>query len=210
MRRPLVLPRGEAPAVTSGARISSRRHVCLPSVAAALLAAIVMMLTGCGTAPSSGPPKLSPPPGVTLPIPARVAVQVDPSMPNTQTVEFRGDTWQYPEAELMQQAAMKVFREMFGEVGTPQSVTAPAITIRLTGYSSVNPIMSEYYATPTATVFAGGDTYAQPLGTFSGNGTASQPNFSRAGVASAYEGGFRQIGNRMLADPSLLARLRGK
>ena len=174
------------------------------------LAALLLALTsGCGTSPS-GPAPLRTPSDVTLPIRARVAVQVDPAMVNTQTVELRGETWQYPGAELMQHAAMRVFREMFTEVGVAQSMSSPSVTIRLSGSSSVNPVMSEYYANATATVFPGGDTYTQPLGIYSGSGTASQPNFSQGGIASAYERAFRQIGNRMLADPKLLVNLRGK
>ncbi len=174
------------------------------------LAALLLALTsGCSTSPS-GPAPLSPPSGVTLPIRARVAVQLDPAMVNTQTVEFRGETWQYPDAELMQHAAMRVFREMFTEVGVAQSMDSPSVTVRLSGNSSVNPVMSEYYANATATVFPGGDTYTQPLGIYSGSGTGSQPNFSQGGIASAYERAFRQIGNRMLADPKLLVNLKGK
>lgn len=174
----------------------------------ALVCLLLAVIAGCGA--TRGPTALTAPPGVTLPIRARVAVQVNPAMPNTQTVEFRGETWQYPDTELMQQAAIRVFREMFTEVGAAQSMTAPTITVRLDGSSSVNPVMSEYYANVTATVFPGGDTYTQPLGTYSGGGTGSQPNFSQTGIASAYEGAFRQIGNRMLGDRGFLAKLAGK
>ncbi len=170
---------------------------------------LVALASGCGTSPS-GPAPLRPPSDVTLPIRARVAVQVDPAMVNTQTVELRGETWQYPGAELMQHAAMRVFREMFTEVGVAPSMSSPSVTIRLSGSSSVNPVMSEYYANATATIFPGADTYTQPLGIHSGSGTASQPNFSQGGIASAYERAFRQIGNRMLADPKLLVSLRAK
>ena len=172
-----------------------------------IAALLIALATGCATSPS-GPAPLKVPPGVTLPVRARIAVQVDPSMVNTQTVEFRGETWQYPDAELMQQAAMRVFREIFTEVGVAPSMSAPSVTIRLSGSSSLNPVMTEYYANATATIFPGGDTYIQPLGTHSGSGTASQENFSQGGIALAYEGAFRQIGNRILADPKLLAKIR--
>jgi len=67
--------------------------------------------------------------------------------------------------------------------------------------------MNQYYASPTATVFPGVDTYTQPIGTYTGNGTSSQMNFTNAGIASAYEAAFRQIGNAMLADSKLLTGL---
>jgi hypothetical protein len=175
----------------------------------ALTGLLLAMITACDTTPAR-PTALTAPPGVTLPIAARVAVQVNPTMPGTQTVEFRGETWQYPDTELMQQAAIRVLREVFTEVGAGQTISAPTITVVLNGSSSVNPVMSEYYANATATVFPGGDTYTQPLGTYSGSGTGSQPNFSQAGIASAYEAAFRQIGNRMLTDRGLLAKLQRK
>jgi hypothetical protein len=165
-------------------------------------------MAGCAVAPSSGPGPLSAAPGVTLPLPARVALQVDPTMPDTQTVEFRGEIWQYADAELMQQAATTVFRQVFSEVGTPERVGAPTVTFQLNGSSSVNPVMSEYYANATATIFQGGNTYVQPVASFSGTGQASQPNFTRDGIAQAYENAFRQIANLLLADPNLLSRLR--
>lgn len=181
---------------------STDRATAASAFAAVLLLALI---TGCTT--PSRPAPLVAPSGVTLPIQARVAVQVNPTMPNTQTVEFRGETWQYPDAELMQHAAIRIFREVFTEVGTAQSMNAPTITVQLNGSSSVNPVMSEYYANVTATVFPGGNTYTEPLGKYSGSGTGSQPNFSQAGIAAAYEGAFRQIGNRMLADRALLAKI---
>ncbi len=150
------------------------------------------------------------PPGVTLPIRARVAVQVDSTMPGWQTVEFRGDTWQYPDSELMQQAAIRIFREVFTEAGAAQTLGNPTVTVVLNGSSSVNPVMNEYYASATAKVFPGGDTYTQPLGTFSGSGTGSQPNFSQGGIATAYEGAFRQVATRMLANGALLSKLRAQ
>jgi hypothetical protein len=179
------------------------------SVVSGLMGLMLAWVTGCATTPA-GPTALTAPPGVTLPIRGRVAVQVNPTMPGTQTVEFRGETWQYPDSQLMQQAAIRVFREVFTEVGDAPAMSAPTITVVLNGSSSVNPVMSEYYANATATVFPRGDTYTQPLGTFSGSGTGSQPNFSQAGIAAAYEGAFRQIGNRMLADRALLTQVRGK
>lgn len=175
----------------------------------ALLGVLVSLAVGCAMAPST-PQVVTAPAGVNLPLTARVAVQVNPTMPGTQTVEFRGDTWQYPDSELMQQAAIRIFREVFTEVGAAGTLSAPTVTVMLNGSSSVNPVMSEYYANATATVFPGGDTYTQPLGTFSGAGTGSQPNFSQGGIATAYEGAFRQIANRMLADAALLAKLRAR
>jgi len=175
----------------------------------AVLALLLTWVAGCGTAPS-GPAPLTPPPGMELPVRARVAVQINPTMPGWQTVEFRGETWQYPDSELMQQAAIRVFREAFSEVGVAPNMSAPTVTVVLNGSSSVNPVMSEYYANATATVFPGSDTYTEPLGTFSGSGTGSQPNFSQAGIATAYERAFRQIASRMLADRPLLAKMRSR
>jgi hypothetical protein len=182
---------------------------CRGGFAAAWLCLFTLLIAGCASGPAV-PPKVTAPPGVNLPVRARVAVQVNPTMPGWQTVEFRGETWQYPDTELMQQAAIRMFRDAFTEVGTAQTVNAPTVTVVLNGSSSVNPVMNEYYANATATVFAGGNTYTEPLARFSGSGTGSQPNFSQAGIATAYEGAFRQIADRMLADGALLSKLRGK
>jgi len=51
------------------------------------------------------------------------------------------------------------------------------------------------------------DTYTQPIGTYTDSRTSNQMNFTNAGIASAYEAAFRQIGNAMLAHSKLLAGL---
>jgi len=105
---------------------------------------------------------------------------------------------------------LNVLCRIFTDVGPLESVRAPVITVRLTPNSALNPLMNQYYANPTATVFHGVDTYTQPIGTYTGSGTSSQMNFTNAGIASAYDAAFRQIGNTMLADSKLLARVQGK
>jgi len=181
-----------------------------PGARFALIGFALSLLAGCGTQQSASQAAIAAPPGVALPVSARVAVQVAPNAVNTQTVEYQGETWSYPDAQLMQQAALNVFRQIFTDVGSLESLGAPAITVRLTPNSTLNPLMNQYYANPTATVFPGGDTYTQPIGTYTGSGTSSQMNFTNAGIASAYDAAFRQIGNAMLADSKLLARAQGK
>ncbi len=182
------------------------RHMTLVEL---VLAAVTGVLaSGCGTSPSA-PAPIRAPAGVTLPIATRVAVQVNAAMPDMQTVEFRGETWQYADAELMQQAALRVFRLVFAEVGTPPGMSEPAVTLQLTGSSSVNPVMSEYYANATVTAFPGTNTSVQPIVSVAGTGQASQPNFARAGITQAYEGAFRQVADLLLADPRFIASLRG-
>ncbi len=149
----------------------------------------------------------NPPPGVTLPIPARVAVEPDPSMPQMQ---MRSAWWSYPDAQLMQQAGLNIFHRLFSDAGPAATVDRPTITIVLKGDSSLNPTLNEYYANATATVFAGADAYAMPIAAFNGNGKASQSNYSRSGILEAYEAAFAQIANDMLADKQLLARLQAQ
>ncbi|MBL8538970.1 MAG: hypothetical protein JNK68_01235 [Betaproteobacteria bacterium] len=149
----------------------------------------------------------NPPAGMSLPIAARVAVEPDPGMPQ---VQMRSAWWSYPDAQLMQQAALNVFQKLFSDAGPAATVEGPAITIVLKGDSSLNPTLNEYYANATATVFAGADTHAMPIATFNGNGKASQSNYSRSGIREAYEAAFAQIANDLLADKPLLARLRAK
>jgi NAD(P)H-hydrate repair Nnr-like enzyme with NAD(P)H-hydrate epimerase domain len=63
-----------------------------------------------------------------------------------QQIQISSAWFSYPDAQLMQQAALNVFHRLFAEAG------------------------------PAATVFAGRDTYAMPLAAFSGTGKTSQPN----------------------------------
>ena len=109
----------------------------------------------------------------------------------------------------MQEAALRVFSQVFQEVGTQPAMSAPAITLQLNGSSSLNPVMNEYYANATVTVFPGADTAVQPIASIAGTGQASQPNFARDGIAQAYEGAFRQVAELLLADPHFIASLRG-
>jgi hypothetical protein len=167
---------------------------------------IVLWVIGCTTSYRDWTPQgWNPPPGVALPIAARVAVEPDPSMPQ---IQMRTAWWSYPDAQLMQQAGLNVFHRLFSDAGPASTVDRPVITIVLKGDSSLNPTLNEYYANATATVFAGSDTRAMPIAAFNGNGKASQSNYSRSGILEAYEAAFAQIANNLLADKQLLARLR--
>jgi hypothetical protein len=176
--------------------------------AQAFLGAFVLLwLTGCTTPSyrSWTPQGWNPPPGVVLPMPARVAVEPDPSMPQ---VQMRSAWWSYPDVQLMQQAGLNVFHRIFSDAGPAATVEQPTATIVLKGDSSLNPTLNEYYANVTATVFAGADTHAMPLAVFNGSGKASQSNYSRSGILEAYEAAFAQIGNNLLADRQLLDRIK--
>jgi hypothetical protein len=172
----------------------------------ALYGLIALWLGGCGTSNYQNwtPQGWNPPAGAALPIKARVAIEPDPSMPQMQ---MRTAWWSYPDVQLMQQAGLNVFHRLFTDAGPAATVQDPAITIVLKGTSSLNPTLNEYYANVTATVFPGGNTYTAPLAVFSGEGKASQPNYSRAGVLMAYEAAFAQLANKLLADKLLLARI---
>jgi len=133
-------------------------------------------------------------------------------MPASQTVEFRDETWRYAEPTLMQQAAEKVFGQIFSEVGALQTIRDPWITLQLHGSSSVNPVLGEYYANASATLFAGGGTDDEPFGSFPGTGQAiltTPPAFAPEGIVRAYEAAFRQVVELLLADPQVLAALQG-
>jgi hypothetical protein len=183
----------------------SSRHLC---IRIALCCLVLLGLGACTTSNYQNwtPQGWNPPAGVALPISARVAVEPDPSMPQ---VQMSSAWFSYPDAQLMQQAALNVFHRLFAEAGPAATVPDPAVTIVLKGNSSLNPTLNEYYANVTATVFAGRDTYAAPLAAFSGAGKASQPNYTRSGILMAYEAAFAQIANKLLADPKFRARVQG-
>lgn len=178
--------------------------------AQAFLGGIALLwLGGCATSSYQNwaPQGWNPPPGLALPIAARVAVEPDPSMPQ---VQMRTAWWSYPDAQLMQQAGLNVFHRVFSDAGPAATVEQPAATIVLKGDSSLNPTLNEYYANVTASVFSGADTRAMPIAVFNGSGKASQSNYSRSGILEAYEAAFAQIANNLLADKQLLARLETK
>jgi len=179
---------------------------------AILIASYIFILlwhSGCTTANYQNwtPQGWNPPAGIALPLQARVAVEPDPNMPQFQ---MRTAWWSYPDVELMQQAGLNIFHRIFSDAGPAATVQDPAVTIVLKGTSSLNPTLNEYYASVTATVFGGADTYSMPLAVFNGDGKASQQNYTRSGVLMAYEAAFAQIGNKLLADPQLLARIQAK
>jgi ABC-type phosphate transport system substrate-binding protein len=109
----------------------------------------------------------------------------------------------------MQEAAMRVFGQMFQEVEVGPTMSAPTITLQLNGSSSLNPAMNEYFANATVTVFAGWNTDVQPIASFAGTGQAGQADFGRGGIEQAYEGAFRQVAEFLLVDPHLIAGLQG-
>lgn len=164
-------------------------------------------LFGCAAMAPVGPTRVNAP-AVQLPIPVRVALQVDSAMPPMQSIEYRGSTWRYADAGLMQEAALQVFGQVFQEVVTAPTTAAPAITLQVNGSSSLNPVMNEYHANATVAVFAGADTSSQPLAFIAGTGQGVQPN-PDDGIWQAYGAAFRQIAELLLADPWLPAVLGG-
>lgn len=175
----------------------------------ALAGVVLLAFAGCAATPSAGSARVGSPMGVELPIAARVAVVADPTMPDVRTVEFRGTTWRYADAALMQEAAARVFGAMFQEVGTPPAVSGPVVTLQLYGSSSLNAVTNEYYANASVAVFQGGNTTAPPIASVAGTGRAGHPDFVDDGIAQAYEEAFRQIAELLLADPHFVASLAG-
>jgi hypothetical protein len=178
--------------------------------AQAFLGSIALLwLAGCATSSYQNwtPQGWNPPPDIALPMPARVAVEPDPRMPQ---IQMRSAWWSYPDVQLMQQGGLNVFHRMFSDAGPAATVEQPSVTIVLKGDSSLNPTLNEYYANVTATVFSGADIHAMPIAVFNGSGKASQSNYSRSGILEAYEAAFAQIANNLLADQPLLARIQAK
>lgn len=174
------------------------------------LAGAVMLATiaGCATAPPT--PQLRAPAGESLPIAARVAIEIDRSVPSSSTSEYNGYVWSYPQARLMQQAALHVFDRAFTEVGPAWSLQQPTVTLRITGSSSINPLFAEYYGVATVTAFTGSATFGRPVAEYRGEGKASRIIYSIDGVRAAFEAAFTDVANRMLADGGFLERVRAQ
>jgi hypothetical protein len=182
-----------------------RRSVWFGIVAAAWMA-MAGSMAGCASAPAVAP--LQAPAGETLPLAVRVAVDIDPSVPDLASSEYSGYHWRYPLASIMRQAALNVFQRAFREAGPLASNPQPTITLLIKGTSSINPLMGDYYGQVTAVIFPGADISAKPAGEYNSEGKASATIYSTEGVRLAFEAAFTRLANKMLADPQFLEQLR--
>jgi hypothetical protein len=204
------------------------------TVRIAVYGSFLLWLGGCATPYQPFPKGWNPPPGVALPIRARVSLESDPKwcepdrQIQTQQMDILGvhDRREaVTNGGIIRSLAWKVFRRIFTEVGFGASgcdpaltiwpsVRDPAVTIVLRGNSSNIDgwWLHKSNASVTATVFAGEDTSTAPLATFTGEGAIQQALYTAltSRVTEAYEGAIRQVAYNLLADPQVLAAIQAK
>ena len=167
---------------------------------------VMMSLAACTTAPPPRPVVVAPA-GVELPISARVLFEVAPSQRNFNVSTFGPYTWSYREAPLMRAAAMAMMQDMFSEVVVSDTPTDDGIVFQISGYTSINPGVSRYFATAIADVFVRGESGERQVGQYTATGNAQGLIFSYPPLQAAWAAAFSELGRQMLADPALMKRL---
>jgi hypothetical protein len=163
-------------------------------------------LVACTTVPPPRPVVVAPP-GVELPISARVLFEVAPNQRNFNVSSFGPYTWSYREAPLMQAAAMEMMHAMFSEVVPSEGPTENGIVFQISGYTSINPGVSMFFATALADVFVRTETGERQVGRYRGTGNAWGRVYSYPPLQAAYAAAFSDLSRQMLADPELMKRL---
>jgi hypothetical protein len=110
----------------------------------------------------------------------------------------------------MRAPAMEMMRDMFSEVIASDGPTQNGIVFQLSGYTSINPAVSRYYATTLADVFVRTDAGERQIGQYRGTGNAQGRIFSIWPLQEAYAAAFSELSRQMLADPELMKRLPAK
>ena len=80
----------------------------------------------------------------------------------------------------------------------------------MSGYTSINPAVSSYYATALADVFVRTEVGERQVGQYRGTGSAWGRIYSYFPLEAAYAAAFSELSRQMLADPELMKRLPAK
>lgn len=170
---------------------------------------VTMCLSACTTVPPPRPVVVAPP-GVALPISAKVLYEVAPNQRNFNVSSFGPYTWSYQEAPLMYAAATEMMRDMFSDVVISDGPTENGLVFQISGYTSINPAVSSYYATALADVFVRTEVGERQVGRYRGTGSAWGRIYSYFPLEAAYAAAFSELSRQMLADPELMKRLSAK
>lgn len=172
---------------------------------AVLAATLLMALGACTTAPPPRPVVVAPP-GVTLPLPARVFYEIAPSQREFNVSSRGPTTWVYPEGRLMREAAMPMMRDLFADPAAAET-RSNGIVFQLSGASTINPAVSRYNATAVADVFLRTETSERLIGQFRGTGSAQGRIFSERPLQEAYAIAFSELSRQILADAELMRQI---
>jgi hypothetical protein len=170
---------------------------------------LVLSLTACTTVPPPHPVVVAPA-GVELPIRATVVFEVAPNQRDFNVSSFGPYTWSYRESPLVQAAAMEMMRDLFSDVVASDGPTVNGIVFQISGFTSINPAVSTYFATAIADVFVRTEVGERQIGQYRGTGNAWGRIYSYPPLQAAYATAFSELSQQMLADPTLLKRVRSE
>ncbi len=162
-------------------------------------------LIGCTAVPPPRPTVVAPP-GIELPIPATVLYEIAPNQRDFNVSSLGPYTWGYREAPLMSAAATAMMHDMFSDVVVADGPIGNGIVFQLSGYTSINPAVSMYYATAIADVFVRTEAGERQIGQYRGIGSAWGLIYSYPPLETAYAAAFSELSRQMLADPELIKR----
>jgi hypothetical protein len=179
-----------------------RSRVC--GFAAALVS--LLFLTACTTVPPPRPVVVAPP-GVELPIAATVLFEIPANQRDFNVSSFGPYVWSYRESPLMKAAALEMMGTMFSDVVLAEGPTENGIVFQISGYTSINPAVSTYYATAIADVFVRSEVGERQIGRYRGTGNAWGRIYSYPPLQAAYAAAFSELSRQMLADEVLMKRV---
>jgi hypothetical protein len=139
-----------------------------------------------------------------------VLFEVAPGQRDFNVSSFGPYVWSYREAPLMKAAALQMMREMFSDVVLAEGPTENGIVFQVSGYTSINPAVSTYFATAIADVFVRTDVGERQIGQYRATGRAWGRIYSYPPLEAAYATAFSELGRQMLADPKLLQRIKSE
>jgi hypothetical protein len=182
---------------TIGAGITVAVLLCLLSLAA------------CQTLPPPRPVVVAPP-GVELPLTTTVLLEIAPGQRDFNVSAFGPYVWSYRESPLVKAAALDMMREIFSDVVLTEGPSENGIVFQISGYTSINPAVSTYYATAVADVFVRTEVGERQIGQYRGTGNAWGRIYSYPPLQAAYAAAFGELSRHLLADPILMSRLKSE
>lgn len=173
-----------------------------------VLAAVLLSIcvTACQTVPPPRPVVVAPA-GVELPVAARVVFEIGPGQRDFNVSAFGPYVWSYRESPLMKAAALDMMRDLFSDVVLSEGPTQNGVVFQISGYTSINPAISTYFATAIADVFVRTEIGERQIGHYRGTGRAWGRIYSYPPLQAAYATAFGELSRQMLADPVLLNRV---
>jgi hypothetical protein len=170
---------------------------------------LLVALTACQTSVPPRP-RVTAPAGLELPLVATVLFEVAPSQRDFNVSSFGPYVWSYRESALMRAAALDMMHALFTDVAPTDLAGGNGIVFQISGYTSINPAVSTYYATAVADVFVRTDVGERQIGQYRGTGQAWGRIYSYPPLEAAYAQAFSALSQQMLADPKLIQRIKAE